>query len=971
MTIILFKIDLPDKLNHFILFLSIAGNKIYQKENLVIRFLIVTIILLLPKIASASTVKGKIADSGLGKPLTGATVQIQNTNDTTEKYFKVTGKDGSFEFDKIKPGNWILGATFIGFEKLEQTVTIYPGTNELGVLKMKPKDEQLGEVRVEADAPAVKMLGDTTQYDARAYKTNPDASTEDLIKKMPGITVDNGTVKAQGEDVKKVTVDGREFFSSDPNIALRNLPAQMVDKVEVYDKLSDQAEFTGFDDGNSQKTINIVTRPEMRNGYFGEMAGGYGSEGRYSAKGSANYFNNAQKLTVLGMSNNVNDQNFSTQDLLGVLPARSPMGMPGVGRRPGGGHGRGRGMMRPGAFSSGNIDDFLVGDQNGITSTNSFGINYNDEFGGKLTLNASYFFNNSINSNDIFTNREFTLLSDSGLVYAEKSETDYNNYNHRLNARMEYKIDSKNSVIFTPSLNFQANDKSQIFSGVSSYGGQDFLNSTESDYSQQADALNFNNNLIYRRQTDTRGRTFSIFANTIINGTNTDAQSYTLSLVNTGDARNDTIDQVTNSLADSYSINARAMFTEPLGNGMLMFNYDAGYSFNHSDYDTRNYSPLTQDYTFENPLLSGEYDSDYLTQRAGGGYRYFSHGLMLMAGVNYQYAVLQGSRDFPAKFEVEKSFSNILPMAMLRWKFSNSGNLHMFYRAGTDQPSITQLNSVVDNSNPLQVNAGNPFLEQATTHMVHSRFSYMIPEKSRTFFAFFSMRRQQDYIGNSVFFAERDTILEGGIRLTPGARFTRPDNFDNYISINTNLIYGFPVKLIGSNINLNFGVNYSAVPGEVNGLLNETRTLSYNPGISIGSNISEKIDFTVSYNAYIKDVATDITTGIESDYFYQTAGVNFNWIIFDGLYIRNDVMNYSYDGLADDYSLDYTLWNIGLGYKFLKDDLADLRISVFDLLGENNSIGRNITESYIEDTRTEVLRQYFLMTFSYKLRMFD
>ncbi len=252
---------------------------------------------------------------------------------------------------------------------------------------------------------------------------------------MPGVTVDkNGTVTAQGETVKKVTVDGRDFFGDDATATLRNLPAEVIDKIQVFDKLSDQAQLTGFDDGNTTKSINIVTKKDMRSGNFGRLFAGYGTDDRYSAGGNVSFFNNARRISLIGLTNNVNQQNFSSQDLLGVT---STGNRGGGGQRGGGGGGNFRGGS----------NNFTVGQQNGIAKTNAFGINYSDAWGKKVDVTGSYFFNNSNTSNNQSVSQQNIITKDSSTYYDENTLSDNKNYNHRVNFRLTYRIDSSNTII--------------------------------------------------------------------------------------------------------------------------------------------------------------------------------------------------------------------------------------------------------------------------------------------------------------------------------------------------------------------------------------------------------------------------------------------------------------------------------------------------------------------------------------------
>ncbi|EDO25737.1 predicted protein, partial [Nematostella vectensis] len=399
---------------------------------------------------------------------------------------------------------------------------------------MSLTQKELQDVIVKTKQRRVEIMGDTTQVNADAYKVNRDATTEDLLTKMPGVTTTGGTLKVNGEDVKEVLVDGKPFFGSDPNAAIKNLPAEVIDKIQVFNKQSDQSQFTGFDDGNSQKAINIITKAGKNNGQFGKVYGGYGTDNRYSAGGNINIFNGDQRISIIGLSNNINQQNFSNEDLLGVMSASGNQGRGG----PRGGRGGGAPPRRP---SSGtDISDFMVGSQNGITQSNSIGINYSDNWDKKVKASGSYFYNSTNNNNETNLNREY-ILSDTSLMYNEESVTESKNQNHRLNMRIEYDIDSYNSLIISPRISIQNNNTSSLLDGYSFYTSDVIDSRTENNTGADKLGYNLSNDLLYRHKFKKQGRTLSVMARTQVNNSDGDGSTYSLNTYS--NSNNDLIDQ--------------------------------------------------------------------------------------------------------------------------------------------------------------------------------------------------------------------------------------------------------------------------------------------------------------------------------------------------------------------------------------------------------------------------------------------
>ncbi|MEM8891256.1 MAG: carboxypeptidase-like regulatory domain-containing protein, partial [Bacteroidota bacterium] len=381
------------------------------------KFLLIILLLSLAATAfgQAPTLRGTVLNA-TDQPVLGAKVLLKNA---THEEGVLTDEKGSFRFVTTPSGTYTLSIEMFGTLEHSQEVKITPVPQKLPAIKLT-KSYNMDEVAIEREVTPAIQKGDTTEYNAGAFKTNPDATAEDLVTKMPGVTLENGQVKAQGENVQQVLVDGRVFFGNDPSAALKNLPAEIVDKIQVFDQQSDQSQFTGIDDGQTTKTINIVTRINMRNGEFGRFYGGYGDQERYKAGGNYNMFNTDQRLSILGQSNNINQQNFASEDLLGITSASG-----GRGRRGGGRGGRGGGDR--GGFGGGSAGDFLVGQQNGISNTTALGLNYSDEIGKKLKISGSYFFNQADNTSEQLLSQLYILDQDSGQVYREDSDTESTN----------------------------------------------------------------------------------------------------------------------------------------------------------------------------------------------------------------------------------------------------------------------------------------------------------------------------------------------------------------------------------------------------------------------------------------------------------------------------------------------------------------------------------------------------------------
>lgn len=925
------------------------------------RLLMFGLLLLSGFYAEAQKVKGTLIDSAEKKPLAGATIELQRMGKTPGKYTTVSNARGYFEFNNLSPDSFQAKISFIDYNTYTIRFRMEKGADvDLGIIAMSGAAKELGEVVI-VYQPPVRQKGDTAEYSSSQYKVNPDATAEDLVKKMPGITVDRqGNVTAQGEQVQRVTIDGREFFGDDAVAALRNLPAEIIDKIQVFDRLSDQAQFTGVDDGNTIKAINVVTKADMRNGQYGRVYAGYGTDERYNAGGNVTILKDNRRISLVGLSNNVNQQNFASQDLLGLTG--------NTNNRGGGGGGRGGGM--PMGMWGGN-NNFLIGQQSGISKTNALGINYTDQWGKNLNVTGSYFFNNSHNINDQLLNRQQFLSSAKTQFYDEQSISRSDNWNHRINMRIEYRIDSNNRLTITPNLSLQKNTSLREVRGNNFFSNTEPINNTINLRDALSNGYNFNNNILYSHNFPKRGRSISLNFNTQLGNrvgdTYVDAENIFFGAAN----RNDTLKQYTDNLTNNTTLSGNITYTEPLSQkAQLQFSYAPSFSFNKADQQTFQFETLTDKYSKFDTIISNKFDNTYHTHRPGITYRIGDRDNQFSVGLNYQYSILSSDQVFPVNSVFERSFSNLLPNLQWRKKLSAKANVRLFYRTSVNPPSVNQLQNVINNSNPLFLSTGNPDLNQQFSHTLVGRYTFTNTGKGRSLFINFFGTLMNDYIANATYVAAADSVLAPGIVLFRGAQLSKPVNLSGFRSVRSFITYGMPLKFIKSSINFNGGFTYTRAPGLINRVENIANTYNYSSGVVIASNISEYVDFNLSYTANFNVVKNSIQPQLDNNFFTHVANLQFNLLSKTGWFFQNDIANQRFSGLASGFNQNFWLWNMAAGKKFLKNQTGELKLSVFDLLKQNQSITRTTTETYVQDVRNVVLQQYFMLTFTYKLRNF-
>ena len=900
-----------------------------------------------------AVVSGSLIDNDDRSVIAGATVTLVSQKDSTKKYRAASDEKGLFSFSGIAYDTITLKVNSLGYSKIRQTVIVDSAVKSLGAVTLFKSGKELTDVVVVAEAPPVEQKGDTIQYAASQYKVNPDATAQDLIVKMPGITVDQtGTVTAHGDQVKSVTIDGKKFYGDDVTAALQNLPADIIDKIQVFDKLSDQAAFTGFDDGNSVRAINIVTKADKRTGQFGRVFAGYGDDGTYNAGGNVNFFQKDRRISLVGLFNNINQQNFSSQDLLGFSNS--------------GGGGKGGGGQRTGGSSVPQ-----VGAQSGISATNAFGINYNDMWGKKLEVMGSYFFNNSNVNNNQISNTQYFLSDTTNQIVNDTTVSRTKNFNHRINLRFDYTFDSANILTITPVLSFQKNQSNTGISGNTfSSAMHSISDTTANNTNASANGYNIVNNILFRHAFAKKGRTISFNLGTTFtkNDGDTYQQSSTEYYQDSVNINDSSQNFHTNTTSNGYQLTGNLAYTEPIGKkGQLQFNYNSGYSKNNANTGFYQYDSATKIYSNLDTSFSNKFDNIAVTQSPGISYRIGDRNNMLAVGVSYLNTLLSSDQQFPLDTTIKnRSFNNVLPNLMWRKKISSKATFRLLYRESTTVPTISQLQNVINVSNGLFLTTGNPFLKQQISNTLSTRYTFTNTQKGTSFFANVYLQQISDYIGSSSLIAAKDTLLNNSIVLKAGSQLTKPVNLNGYLSLRSFLTYGLPLKFIKSTINLNAGFSLAATPGIVNNANTISNNYAYNGGIVIASNISQYVDFTLSYSGTYNVIQPQAN----KNYFSQTIDVKFNLLDKKGWFFNNDLSNQSYSGLSSGFNQSYWLWNIAFGKKFLKDQNGELKLSVFDLLNQNQSIVRTVTGTYIEDDQNLVLRQYFMLTFTYKLKSF-
>ncbi len=839
---------------------------------------------------------------------------------------------GYIKIGQLSAGRYSITIAYAGSATYTDSFRITNKNIDLGMVVLIPAEHMLDEVKITDKAPAVRQNGDTVEYNSAAYKTNPDADAADLVRKMPGIDIADKKVTAHGESVVKVTVDGKPFFGDDPMATLKNIPAEMIAKVQVYNEKTEQEKFTGFSEGGTTKTINIVTKPDKKKGVFGNIYAGAGGDrtvyARYGAGYSLSSFGTKRRITLTGQANNVNAQNFTDNN--------------------------------PTAGSGGS----------GITTTRAAGINYSDSLGRRGEISGSYSISRVNTVSEVQMHKAFLTAADSGLVYDETRPTNANSAAHRMSLRINYYLDSFNSLLWQPNANINVADGSSVREGATNRGIAP-VNNIYSRNSSDRTSLSMASSLLYRHTfARKKGRTLSVNLNLNQNGSQSVALQDAQNLYYASPALSDTIKQQATNNQTTLTTEANATYTEPAGkHGTVKMEYNVAYAPSVNNKDVANYSFTTGGYSLPDTLLTSALTSNNFTHKGGTSYMWRTDKLEALAGINYQRVQLSNDQRLPVPIALTHVFENALPNATVKFKFSKSKSLDCFYNTNTQLPSLYQLQRVVNNADPLHLYTGNPNLKQTFQHSLTIRYYASAPSARRTFSATISARYAQNNVTSKSVIIAADTVVEQ-VKLPGGSQLTMPVNIDGNSSLSANLNYGMPLPAIKCNINLSLNGNYAHTQSIINERLNYQDNRNVGVMASVSSNISDAIDFHVSWNVNMTANTNSINRQINALYVNNTGKATVSLTFPKGI-VFNTTLNYQYNtGLSAGYNQDYLLCNIAIGKKVFKKRQGDIRLTVYDALNENNNIQRSITETAIQDTRSFVLQRYYLLVFTYKLRSY-
>jgi len=902
---------------------------------------------------SRGRVSGKVIDTDDKLPVMEATVQVLSLPDSTMVTGQSTNLDGRFSIH-VRPGNYVLRVSFIGYTSVEKKISITnakPNLN-VGTVEMSIDAVMLDAATVVAQAPEVTAKADTLIYNTSAYRVPEGSALEELVKKLPGAEVDeSGKITINGKEITKIMIDGKEFFADDPNIAMKNLPVNIIDKIQAYDKQSDMARVTGIEDGEEETVLDLTVKPGMNHGFFGNVDGAYGTEDRYSGKLLANYFRDKNQFTVIGSANNVNDNSF-----------------------PGGG-----GFRRQ---------------ENGLTAIKMAGANFateNEKFKSEGSVNFNYKDADQISkqSSETFVSTENSSFKNA-MDHSRNKTT-----NLTADAFMEWRPDTMTTLIFRPRIRYGKTDNansqnSYTFNQDPLYSTDELFNTDDlsslvpedqivnkvmRESLKKGDDLTLTGMMIFNHRLNNEGRNITFRGR--YNYTNSSSEQFSLSTTEyfqqTPEELKETLNRYIDTPTKSSEYNVRFTYSEPIfKGGFLQFSYNFQYSRSTTDNTTFD---MPDDWTIDGDKTGGTFNSDlsksatynYYNHQAEITFRWIREKMRFNVGMSFQpqrstLSYTQGEY----QVDTVRNVFNFTPTLDFRYRFSKTSQLRIRYRGRTSQPNMIDLLPITDDTDPLNVTKGNPGLKPTFTNNLRMEYNTFNTETQRGMFSFFNFQNTMNSISN------RRTYNE-----ETGGYTTMPENINGNWNIFGIVGGNIALKNKKYTINTFTRANYQNMVSYISNNAdlyaadkNTTKRLSLGERLR-GTyrndwwevSLNGSLDYTHSRNSYQEQNNMDT---------YQFSyGASTNVRLPWNMTISTDISQNSRRGYTDaSMNRDELIWNAQIAQDFLKGNAATVSVQFYDILKNQSNISRTISAAMRQDTEYNAIYSYCMVHFIYRLNLF-
>lgn len=903
-------------------------------------------------VAQDYIVKGRVIDSSNNSPLAGAIVMTTDSLANT-----ISDENGIFFFPSLPSDSTELLFRLLGFNNFNMFVN-NASKIDLGDVYMDEEENEIEEVVVTAETPIAVQKGDTTQFNAAAFKTNPDADADDLIMKMPGIVIQNGKIWAQGEEVTQIYVDGELFFGSDPMLALQSLPADAIESIQLFDEPSEQSKMTGITDVDPRKAINIITKNKSEKNTILKLEGAAGVDTnnpvdfRYLTGGNYSFFNKNTKITLTGVTNNVNTASYEDEE-----------------------DGSDDDDDEVTVDNNGNISGLIQG----IKTINNFGVNISHKEGDKFSISGSYYFDNSDNPMVKVDEKDYYAVEGS---YDTKDIDIYTTSrtittNHKLNLRLEYKPNDNNSLVITPKVTYQTIG----YVGdmwTATVKDADSVSKVTSYYDYDYKYLLLSGSAVYAHKFDSKpGRSLSAnFTYNIsdkvtdrIQGETARATYSTSTGLWTDKAETVLVKRLIYQDIESSVLSLKLSYIEPFGTRhKVSFNALVSRNSGGTDYTNDKYNYETELYDIYDTVYYSLFDRVYDAVGTGVSYAYKSSTLDLSVGADVLSQFQYFKQDKPEYDETYNRFMEVRPLLSLKYKITKDSYLRLSYSGQTVHPDLSLMLNILNDVSTYSLKIGNPDLERSYKHTLTSYYNLTNKEKSTNFTVSWNAYITDNYVATSVEEMPADTVIYtseanrinqvNGYEPVEGASLTKRINLDQYINSKFNATYSFMARPIKSTVNLSLNYNYVRTPS-IYYQLNYANIHSTSFRVGLSSNISEKIDFTASSNT--------IYCRTHNTYLQSYSSVTQNFYVTSKFILRHDFV-LSPDVTWRYYQSEgsYFLCNVGLGKKVLANKSGEVKLTVYDILNQNRNIMRYMKTTYAQTVTSNTIGRYLMLKFAYR-----
>jgi len=881
-------------------------------------------------------ITGRVLDE-TSNPLQSATIYTEIPSDSSLVSYTISEKNGEFLLKGVTDAAKLnLIISYNGYTPHQQIIDVQEKIN-LEDIQLSLMDNALDEVTLTASRAPITIKKDTLEFNAGSFNTRQDANLEELMKKLPGVEVDSdGNITVNGKPVSRILVNGKEFFGNDPKIATKNLPKEIIDKIQVTDTKTKSEEFTGKAGNPDDKTINIELKEDKNKGYFSRLTAGGGTDDRYELSGIANYFKDDLRVSVLASSNNINSSGFSFDEVFDMM----------------GGNARSISFNNNGSFS---VNGNGFGSNNGITKSETAGFNFVNEWDNEMELSTDYFYGRNDTETRTRIERE-NILPDSRYFTNSLSSSNLVNDSHRANLRYEVEFDTLTKLSIAPRFNANIGTSFRNRNEQTLDENMNLQNTSIIDETEDLNSASFSNNMDFIKRFGSRGSYLQLDVNhSHSNQENENIYFSQTSFINAPEdnlVQDQLIDQDENTNSFGVGISKRSVLADQL---FLDLNYDFS---NSKSRNIRNvFDAVDGDYTNFNEILSNDFEVKSYKHTPNAGINYEGEVWRIDTEVGLLSTTLQ-TENFIEEVTFDNTYNNIFIDADVRYSIERSKSISLGYSTNADVPSVRQLQPVEDRTNPLNIIVGNPEVEPTFNQRINFNFRNFDFATRSGFFGYM----YANFTDNQVV---ATSSVENFIRTTT---YT---NVDGVISGNLGGSYSKTFKKDARELRLRLRMNtgYNRNVGFINAVKYKSDQFNLSPGIQLTYAIDELLEINPGYNLTYNNIEYDINSGRDQSYTNHSLSLETTTYWPKNVVFGNDIAYNQFGNVAPGFDNTSLLWNMSLGYQFLKDN-ATLKVKVYDLLDQNVDTRRLVGDDYIQDVNNLVLQRYAMLSFTYKLSSF-